>query len=268
MKLCFSTLGCPNWSLGEIISAAKDLNYQGIELRGAGEDLLIPDARMFSPENIERTSRGLAKAGVEIACLSSDCRLNREDGDSVGMAKRYVALARQLGAKYVRVMGDDWVEPGDGVNDRTVLTRLMELAPGAEAAGVTLLLESNGVFARSERLRDLLKSVDSPFVRALWDVNHPVRNYGESAEETWDHIGPYVRHVHLKDSAVENGRVRYKMLGYGTLPLKGVMKALKHGGYGGYLSLEWVKRWNEELEDAGIVFSHFAWMARKMWEEA
>ncbi|NLG53192.1 MAG: sugar phosphate isomerase/epimerase, partial [Clostridiales bacterium] len=38
--------------------------------------------------------------------------------------------------------------------------------------------------------------------------------------------------------------------------------------YNGYLSLEWTKRWDKELEDAGIVFSHFAYMARRLWNEA
>ena len=36
MKISFSTLGCPRWTWREITSAAVDLNYQGIEMRGIG----------------------------------------------------------------------------------------------------------------------------------------------------------------------------------------------------------------------------------------
>ena len=33
---------------------------------------------------------------------------------------------------------------------------------------------------------------------------------------------------------------------------------LKDGGYDGFYSLEWVKRWDTTLEEPGIVFAHFA----------
>jgi len=32
---------------------------------------------------------------------------------------------------------------------------------------------------------------------------------------------------------------------------------LKENNYNSFITLEWVKRWCPELEDAGIVFSHF-----------
>ncbi len=268
MKLSFSTVGCPNWLWGEILSAAKDLHYQGIELRGIGENLFLPEVRMFKPENIEKTRNDLKKSGIEVACISSDCFLHRQDADYVGMAREYITLARDLGAKNVRVLGDTWVEPGKDADDALVLSRLIKLAPAALENGVTLLLETNGVFSETGRLRELIEAVNSPAVRVLWDVNHPVRNFGESVDKTWENIGRYVSHVHLKDSVMENGSQHYKMLGYGTLPVAEAFKKLKNSGYDGYLSLEWTKRWNEELEDAGIVFSHFAYMAKKMWEDA
>ena len=43
MNLSFSTLGCPNWTWREIIAAAVDLRYNGIELRGIGEDFSTKD---------------------------------------------------------------------------------------------------------------------------------------------------------------------------------------------------------------------------------
>ena len=33
MKVSFSTLGCPEWSWAEITSMAKDLGFDGIEIR-------------------------------------------------------------------------------------------------------------------------------------------------------------------------------------------------------------------------------------------
>ena len=39
MKLCFSTIGCPDWRFGDIVSAAKDLGYSAIEIRGIGGEI-------------------------------------------------------------------------------------------------------------------------------------------------------------------------------------------------------------------------------------
>ncbi len=32
MKISFSTLGCPGWSYEDILSTAKDLGFNGIEI--------------------------------------------------------------------------------------------------------------------------------------------------------------------------------------------------------------------------------------------
>ena len=49
MKFSFSTVGCPNWLWSEITAAALDLGYDGIELRGLGADLFVPEIKIFQP---------------------------------------------------------------------------------------------------------------------------------------------------------------------------------------------------------------------------
>ena len=48
MKICFSTLGCPEWSFSEIVSVASDLGYNGIEIRGIQNELYVPAMEPFS----------------------------------------------------------------------------------------------------------------------------------------------------------------------------------------------------------------------------
>ncbi len=268
MKISFSTLGCPNWTLNEILSAAKDLGYDGIELRGLGEDIYLPDAKLFT-DGGSRVSHELSARGLFIPCISTDCTLQIADDDVLAQTRAYIELAARLHAPYIRVLGDTAPEPGAGVDTERVAARLAALAPEAAAKGVTLLLESNGVYSNSALLRRTLDQVGSPAVAALWDINHPVRYAHEAPSETYANIGPYVRHVHVKDTEVdENGHISYKMLGYGTLPLKEAFALLKKDGFGGCISLEWTKRWNRELEDAGIVFSHFIYAVKKLWQSA
>jgi fatty-acyl-CoA synthase len=268
MKLSFSTLGCPNWTWREIISAAVDLGYNGIELRGLGEDIFLPKIDLFSPEHIRETRDDLSGKGLSIPCVTSDVCLHLDNKDYVASGRLYIALAANIGAKYVRLLGDTGPAPLPYVDEDLVQKRLEIFAPIAEASGVTLLVETNGVFADTKRLKNLIERVDSPAVGVLWDLHHPVRYFGEPVEKTYANIGKYVHHVHIKDSVMENGQLQYKMLGYGDLPIDDCLHVLKSAGYDEFISLEWTKRWNMELEDAGIVFSHFAHAIRRIWDMA
>lgn len=268
MKISFSTLGCPDWTLNEIFSAAKDLGYDGIELRGLGEDIYLPKAKQLT-ESCAKINAELSARGLSIPCISSDCTLQVADDAIVDQAKAYLDLAAALHAPYIRVLGDTAPGPASYVDTALVTERLKLLASYAAEKGVTMLLESNGVYANSKLLKETLDEVNSPSVGALWDINHPVRYANETPAETWANIGKYVRHVHVKDTAVnEQGAIVYKMLGYGTLPIKEAFTLLKTNGFSGYISLEWTKRWNHELEDAGIVFSHFVYAVKKLWQSA
>ena len=53
------------------------------------------------------------------------------------------------------------------------------------------------------------------------------------------------------------------MMGYGDVPVKEAIETLLYNGYDGYCTFEWVKRWNRELEDAGIVFAHYAYYMKR-----
>ncbi len=264
MKLSFSTVGCPHWRWGEITATAKDLGYSGIELRGLGDDLFLPEVKIFQPEHRADTLDGLKKHGLAIACVASYCQLHKNDRNELAATRDTIELAAALEAPFVRVLGDSWGEPGTDVDEALVAERLKALAPYAAEKNVTLLVESNGVWSNTAKLAALLNDVNSDAVAALWDVWHPIRNYAEAPSATYANIGQWVRHVHLKD-ARGNG---LKMLGYGDLPLVEILRLLKSGGYDGYLSAEWTKRWNADLEDPGVVFAHYVYMAQKLWGQA
>ncbi|MFA5657719.1 MAG: TIM barrel protein, partial [Oscillospiraceae bacterium] len=123
---------------------------------------------------------------------------------------------------------------------------------------VTVLIETNGMLAKSSVMADFIRKTNRENCGVLWDIHHPFRFFGESPKTTFDNIGQYVKYVHVKDSLMENGRVKYKMMGQGDVPVSKALKLLKDNGYSSFVTLEWVKRWCPDLEDAGIVFSHFS----------
>ncbi len=69
----------------------------------------------------------------------------------------------------------------------------------AERHGVTICMETHDAFCRGEEAKGVLRQVDSPYVKAVWDVHHPYR-MGEAVEDAWDFIGARLAHVHMKDA--------------------------------------------------------------------
>ncbi|MBE6928840.1 MAG: AMP-dependent synthetase [Ruminococcaceae bacterium] len=260
MKLSFSTLGCPDYSWTEIYSLAKDFGFHGIEVRGLGNENFSINASPFRPENLEDTRATLKRMKLEICCLSSGCALRYADKheESIEELKEYIAVAKALDVPYIRVLGDQTVEPQDDFPDENVIEPMQILAPIAEEAGVTLLIETNGVYSDTARLADVLARIGSDAVAALWDWNHPYRFNNESPETTIKNLGAFIKHCHIKDSVVVDGKVEYRLVGEGDLPkMAEYMKALRSLNYEGYISLEWLKQYAPELTEAGIVFPHY-----------
>ena len=260
MKLSFSTLGCPDYDWTEIYTLAKDCGFHGIELRGLGGDIFSVHASPFRPENLAETKATLRRLKLEICCLSSGCALKFVDQreETIEELKEYIALAAALGTPYIRVLGDLKAEPEEDFPDEYVIEPMKVLAPIAEEAGVTLLIETNGVYSDTARLADVLARIGSDAVAALWDWNHPYRYNNESPETTIKNLGAFIKHCHIKDSVVEDGQVVYKLVGEGDLPkMEEYMKALRSLNYEGYISLEWLKQYAPNLTEAGIVFPHY-----------
>ena len=74
MKIAFSTLGCPDFTWPEIYSMAKDLGFDGIELRGLGNEIVTVRAQPFTESQLQETIRTLGRLRLEIPCLSHDER--------------------------------------------------------------------------------------------------------------------------------------------------------------------------------------------------
>lgn len=256
MKIAFSTLSCPNYSWPDIFSMAKDLGFDGIEVREIREEVATSP---FSPQKCEKTAEKMREMKLEIPCLSTGCCLKYADRHDENLAeiRQYIDVAGKVGAKYIRILADLDAAPDGEVDDARIAETVKELTEDAEKNGVMLLIETNGVYGDTKRLCNLLNDIASDSVGALWDVHHPYRFFGEKPEETLQNLGAYIKHVHVKDSVIKDGEVQYKMMGEGDVPIDEIMFSLRSINYEGYITLEWVKKWAPDLCDAGIVFPHF-----------
>lgn len=238
---------------------AKDLNFDGIEIRGLGTEIFAVQAQPFTEEQLPQTRKKLSSLRLEIPCLASGCCLKfaEKAEENYQEIVQYIMLASRLGTPYIRILADLEPHVTDEVDDEVVLAALKRLIPLAEEKGVTLLVETNGVYADTVRLRELLDRIESDAVAALWDMHHPYRFAGETPGQTVHNLGAYIKYVHVKDSVANDDRIQYRLMGEGDLPISDMMSALRSINYAGYISLEWVKRWSDDLSDAGVVFPHF-----------
>lgn len=259
MKLGITTLGCPTWTLDEILTRLPGWGYEGVELRGLGPDLDMTQSPHFStPAAIQTSLRQFADAGLEICALDTSCQLSEPDpakrAKQLEEGRRGIDLAAALGTPFVRVFGG-----GDG-QDRTEAARRVAEALNtlgdyaANAGGVCVVLETHDAFSTGRQAAEALVQVTSPAAGVLWDMHHPYRQ-GEAPAETFAALAPYIRTTHVKDSQPGG---TYCLLGDGDVPIPEMLGLLVSSGYDGWINLEWEKRWIPALLDPDIAFPQYA----------
>ena len=247
MNLSFSTRGWNNISWEEFVETATDMRFSGIEVYEPNKrGDFMSRGGPFHQYSVAAAARDLREKQIAIPCVDTSYDLSAGDA-CVEPLTELISLASSLQAPYVsaRAMTDD---------EDMVKENIRRLLPEAEKNGVTLLIETSGIYADTARLRLLLDSFARDELASLWDVHHPYRDHNETADETIEHLGAYVRHVHLRDS---DDKDTYNLIGEGTLPVAEMMQALSSIDYSGFISLEWKPVWMEDLQDLGVIFPYF-----------
>jgi fatty-acyl-CoA synthase len=264
LKLSFTTLGCPGWTLRQIAENAAKMGYAAVDLRGLLEDVDISKRPEFTT-GLSETKQLFADHGVAISGIAISARYAVVDAAEkekhFDETRRNMELAAKLGAHILRVYGGS-VPKGHTVDSimPTLVENLRQIADEAEQYDITLALETHDDWTDSAVFARLMAETNHPRVRVLWDLHHPFRTNGEPAEFTYKNLAPYVVSIHVKDSvpAPQDPRGhQYVLLGKGDVPLKKMLDMLVAGGYDGYAILEWEKRWIPDLPEPEIAFPQY-----------
>jgi len=265
----FSTLGCPSYGAGEVIAIAKANGYRGVEIRFISGTVDLASLPEFAPEGIAATRRRFEDAGVAVVGVGTSVRMvsldAAERAKQMDAAHRNVEIAAGLGAKYLRVFGGPL--PAGQDRERTldaIASGLGAVGDLSASAGVTSLIETHDDFSRSPAILDLYRRGMSEAVEVLWDTLHTYR-HGESASDTWGHLGPRMRLVHVKDAHVATPeRFDFALTGEGTVPVGSFIDLLEAKGYDGFVNFEWEKGWHPEIAGPEVAFPHFIeWTRRR-----
>ena len=201
MRPGFMSSVCPKQTLSELIGTAQRYGYEGIEFRtewGHAHSVELGT----TPAQRAATFRMLADAGIAASCIATSVRFNSPDlADHVlqrATLRRYVELAADVGAPYIRTFGDSLPEGDPGLRNRVLGLAAASYASvdaWAGEHGVVVLVETHTNML-GQWARQILDEAGAANLGVLWHIGHHLQR-GQGVDEAYGHLRGYVRHVHF-----------------------------------------------------------------------
>jgi sugar phosphate isomerase/epimerase len=193
--------------------------------------------------------------GASSAMHHSDAAERQKNMDE---AKRFIDLASELQCPYIRVFPNSF--PKDEDRNATIdrITKgLLELGDYAKNTNVTILMESHGEVVWSKDLERITTGAAHPHVGLVWDIVNMWSVTKEAPSAVYGVLKKFIRHTHIKDLNLANGKEQYTLLGKGESPIFEGIDTLRKDGYKGYYSFEWEKLWHPELPEPEIALATY-----------
>lgn len=244
--LTFSTLICPDWPLETIIDRAAAAGVQGVDFRGVGPTVDHSTLPAFGAE-AAKTRAMLDARGLKTPCMCSSITLMQPDpakwNNSLDEFARYLAMSEAFGSDFIRIF------PGRTPNEmpreeaasmaRRHARQLAKLASGYH---VKPILETHDDWGAASEVIKLVADCDPDAFGVLWDVRHTWAAK-ETPEQAIATLGPRLKHVHVKDSVMKDGKEVPSVLGEGVVSVRESLMALRDANYRGWICLETERRW-------------------------
>ena len=205
----------------------------------------IHDIKETSKQTLNDIYRSLIANRLKISCIDMTCDIAKNSSKALTELEECAEAAARLRCGYIRLKAEN----GDSVYDF-----IKRALPVARKNGVVLLVETQGMYSDTAKLRDLLEDFADDYLGALWDFHYPYRIAGETPDVTIKNLGAYVRHIHIKDSVSAD---EFALVGEGNLPVGEFINALRSINYDGFVSLEWNSAWMSEITDKDVILPHF-----------
>jgi sugar phosphate isomerase/epimerase len=263
--LSFSTLGCPDWSLEQILAFAREHKFAGIEIRGIQRELDLTKSKHFNtPTAISETRTLLKDKNIRIVGLGSSAAMHHSAAadreKSFDEARRFIDLASKVDCPYVRVLPDKLPKEGDKTGTLKLITEgLLAMADHCKGSGVSVLMETHGDVVRVDDIETVMKGVGShPNAGLVWDISNMWTITKETPAEVYPRLKKWIRHTHLKDLKEVEGKDQYTLLSMGEVPVFEAVDLLTKGGYKGFYSFEWEKLWHPEIEEPDVAIAQYS----------
>ena len=262
MKISYTTLACPEWTIDRVIDAAVASKYDAIDFRGYLDEVEVVDSPHFQGAKLRDMAKRIKDAGLEVSCLSSSLYMTTPEEPArqaqLDKMRRYAELCHAFDCGMVRIFGGSTKDIADPV--ATAAETLVKASGIAREAGIIFAVETHDSWTNTEMLRSALRKAGEPDgVGILWDLQHPWYFSGEKPEVSAQNLAGKVCNTHWKDLVrLPGGKYRLCPVGKGEVPLERLYATLRSIGYDGWLTLEWEKRWHPEIEEPEVVIPAFA----------
>ncbi len=243
MKLTFSTKNVNRASFLDLCRYAYDYGFSGFEIYDAIKERKQHYDSVLRSDRVADAKRKLHNRSLSVSALVYPHPVECSDATSDEILK-YINMAGHAGVERVIVRISEKTE-------NSVLSEKLSAAISrAEETGIELLLETSGYLADTENVIDIINFFSSSAIGASWNIRETYFGAGESAESTIKNLGAYIKYVRLGD--MKDGKT--VLIGEGELPTQEFINALTSLNFDGFVSVAW----NEEVNDADIVLTHFA----------
>jgi sugar phosphate isomerase/epimerase len=216
--------------------AAEQMRH--LEFRGAWDTNVLD----MTDEQVERARQTLAEAGIGVSSIGSPIgkiAITDDMAPHLDRFQRAIEVAHRLDAPFIRIFSFFIPEGDDPARYRDeVIHRMRQITAAAEGQNITLLHENEKhIYGDTpDRCLDILKTIDSPVLRAAWDPANFVQCGVRPFTEGYDLLRPYIAYVHVKDAKLDGGQV--VPAGEGDGEIGKTMIALRDSGFDGFFSLE------------------------------
>ena len=224
----------------EALRFAKEHGLECVELRSAWEKGPFE----YTDEDFAKIAELTKKYELPLICISSPlfkCLYSDESERKAHIEglKRLLAHKDELGFTMIRCF-DFYKE--DGVTMAQIADAFKEAITLCEAAGVTLVLESEPTThsVNCSKIAETVNYVNSPTLRALYEPGNNI--FGEPYEvpfpDGYNAVKDIFCHVHVKDALRIDGKPEVVAIGSGVVDYEGMLREFIASGYNGALVLE------------------------------
>ncbi len=243
MKIVFSTKNVSRATFLDTCCYAFDYGFEGFEIYDAVKERSAHHDSILRQYRISDAKRKLLNRNLAVSALRMPDSLENEN-TTAELVEKYVDMAAASGISNVIVRIDKEVSFG------VLEEKISKAVKKAEQAEISILFETVGYLADTEKVIGIINHFSSAAIGASWNVRGTYFDAGETAEATIKTLGAYIKYVRLGD--MKDGKT--VLIGEGELDVEKLINALSSLNYEGYICAAW----NEEISDADIVLTHFA----------
>ncbi|MBE7037222.1 MAG: AMP-dependent synthetase [Ruminococcaceae bacterium] len=243
MKIVFSTKNVNRSSFLDVCRYAYDYGFAGFEIYDALKERSQHHDSILRRDRTPDAKRKLINRGLSVAALRMPFPMESEETTAETVTK-YVDMAANAGVSNIIVRVEE------ETSFDVLKEKLSQAVLRAEKADVGILFETVGYLANTEKVIDIINFFSSAAIGAAWNVRGTYFGAGETAETTIKTLGAYIKYVRLGD--MKDGKT--VLIGEGELPVENLINALSSLNFDGFICVAW----NEDINDADIVLTHFA----------